>query len=183
MGGGVHSPLRRVRHASATAKGSSEGLQSCMALPHPTSSPRHGFQLKQKPTSTQTCTQLFKQPKCVSGEWINKPWWTHTVKHCSTIRNKPLIITARIQPNMLQWAGKNKLHFFNSIYIKFYQMYSNQGWTESHSAATRGCEWRQLDYRKNKPAFEGGGDGDVILVVGMVSRVCAHIRTHHIMSV
>lgn len=62
-------------------------------------------------------------------------------------------------------------------------MYSNQGWTESHSAATRGCEWRQLDYRKNKPAFEGGGDGDVILVVGMVSRVCAHIRTHHIMSV
>ena len=112
----MHSPLRRVRHASATAEGSSEGLQYCMALPHPTSSPRHGFQLKQKPTSTQTCTQLFKQPKCVSGgEWINKPWWTHTVKHCSTIRNKPLIITARIQPNMLQWAGKNKLHFLNSI--------------------------------------------------------------------
>lgn len=26
-------------------------------------------------------------------------------------------------------------------------MYSNQGWTESHSAATRGHEWRQRDYK------------------------------------
>lgn len=43
-------------------------------------------------------------------------------------------------------------------------MYSNRGWTESPSGATRGCEWRQLDYkgRTSQPAFEGGGDGDLL---------------------
>ena len=111
--------LRRVWHSSATAEGSSEGLQYCMALPHPTSSPRHGFQLKQKPTSTQTCTHLFKQPKCVSGsEWINKPWWTHMMKHSLTIRNKPLIITTWIQPK-----GRQK----QTVFFKFhlYKILSN----------------------------------------------------------
>ena len=65
-------------------------------------------QVKQKRTSTQTCTQLFKKPKCASGaEWVKKPWWTHTMKHNLTIRNRLLVITTWNQANRLKWAGKN----------------------------------------------------------------------------
>ena len=144
-------------------------------------------QVKQKRTSTQTCTQLFKKPKCASGaEWVKKPWWMHTMKHNSTIRNRLLVITTWIQANRLKWAGKKKKLFLkNSIYAKFYQMYSNLVWTESHLAAPRGCEWRQLDYkgRTSQPLRVVVMEMFVISAVGMVSWVCAHIKTHHTVSV
>ena len=64
-------------------------------------------------------------------------------------------------------------------------MYSNLAWTESHSAAPRGCEWRQLDDkgRTSQPLRVVGMEMFVISAVGMVSWVCAHIKTHHAVSV
>lgn len=80
---------------------------------------------------------------------------------------------------------KKNLFFKNSIYVKFYQMYSNLGWAESHSAAPRGCEWRQLDYkgRTSQPLRVVVVEMLVISAVGMVSWVCAHIKTRHAVSV
>lgn len=64
-------------------------------------------------------------------------------------------------------------------------MYSNLAWTESHSAAPRGCEWRQLDYkgRTSQRLRVVVMEMFVISAVGMVSWVCAHIKTHHAVSV
>lgn len=99
-GGDAHSLCGRCD--TPAAKGSSEGLQCCVDLPQP------WVQVKQKRTSTQTCTQLFKKPKWASGaEWVKKPWWTHTMKHNLTIRNRLLVITTWNQANRLKWAGKN----------------------------------------------------------------------------
>lgn len=55
---------------------------------------------------TKICTQVFrvallvialfinwKQPRCpLTGEWLNKVWYSHMKKYCSAIKRKELLI-------------------------------------------------------------------------------------------
>lgn len=65
-------------------------------------------QVKPKHISTQTCTQMSRQPKC---EQIHKPWWVHVSRYDSRGTSCLLSVIHGLNPSSCDKAGKNPKAF------------------------------------------------------------------------